>query len=156
MDSNIGYEKCICDLIHNEAVLSMEKYIQHSNISCLEHCIHVSYRSYRLCRRLGLDYVSAARGGLLHDFFLYDWHIDKPGNGLHGFSHPGTALRNATGKFSLNEMEKDIIERHMWPLTLRAPRYKETLVISLVDKYCSLVEICTRNTFGISNFLERY
>jgi uncharacterized protein len=62
----------------------MEKFIQHSDVSCLEHCMSVSYNSYLICRRLGLNYQAAARGGLLHDLFLYDWHVSKPENGLHG------------------------------------------------------------------------
>jgi len=142
-DSNnyIKYENCICDLIQNETVLSMKRFIQHSNITCLEHSIEVSYNSYLVCRGLGLDYKSAARGALLHDFYLYDWHITKSGHGLHGFTHPGTALKNANEKFSLNVIEKDIIEKHMWPLTIRLPRYKESFIVSFVDKYCSTTEI---------------
>ncbi len=139
--SYIEFKDCIYDLIQNETVHSMEKYIQHSNITCLEHSIYVSYNSYLVCRGLGFDYQSAARGALLHDFFLYDWHITKPQNGLHGFTHPGAALRNANEKFSLNKIEKDIIEKHMWPLTIRFPKYKESFIVSFVDKYCSVTEI---------------
>lgn len=130
----------------------MERFIQHRNTNCLEHSINVSYKSYLICRGLGLDYQSAARGGLLHDFFLYDWHITKPKNGLHGLTHPGTALKNADEKFSLNEIEKDIIEKHMWPLTLKLPKYEESFVVSFVDKRCTLREI----GFGSSyNFQSR-
>jgi uncharacterized protein len=94
-----------------------------------------------VCRYLGLDYCSAARGGLLHDFFLYDWHITKQQKGLHGFTHPYTALKNANRFFNLNDLEKDIIVKHMWPLTIRLPKYKETLIVVLVDKYCAIMEI---------------
>jgi uncharacterized protein len=90
---------------------------------------------------MGFDYRSAARGGLLHDFFLYDWHIGKPYRGLHGFIHPYIALENANQYFCLNELEKDVIQKHMWPLTIRLPRYKETFVVLLVDKYCATKEI---------------
>lgn len=134
------YKKCISDLINNPVVRSMEGFIQHSNISCLEHCINVSYNSYLICRRLDLNYQAAARGGLLHDFFLYDWHISKPKGGLHGFTHPFTALENANKYFNLNNVEKDIIAKHMWPLTLKMPKYKEALIVSFVDKYCALME----------------
>lgn len=143
LDSSISneYKMCISDLLQDEAVKSMEKYIQHGDVNCLEHSISVSYYSYLICRRLGLDYKSAARGGLLHDFFLYDWHITKPKNGLHGFTHPYTALDNANERFRLNKIEKDIIEKHMWPLTVSLPKYKESFIIVLVDKHCSLMEI---------------
>lgn len=139
--SYIEYEKCISDLVQNKIVCSMEQFMQHSNVTCLEHSMYVSYSSYLICRRLGLDYRSAARGGLLHDLFLYDWHITKPNKGLHGFTHPRTALENANKNFCLNEIEKDIIEKHMWPLTIRLPKYKESFIVSFADKYCALMEI---------------
>lgn len=135
------YYDCVRDLNDHEKVKSMQYFIQHGDVSCLEHSLYVSYISFRLCNKLGLDYCSAARGGLLHDFFLYDWHADKKTHkGLHGLIHPNIALENANKYFSLNSIEKDIIEKHMWPLTLRLPRHKESYVVLMVDKYCALVE----------------
>lgn len=134
------YKNCISDLAQNEIICSMDSFIQHSNITCLEHSIYVSYISYLVCRRLGLDYCSAARGGLLHDFFLYDWHITKSNKGLHGFTHPYTALENANKLFYLNDLEKDIIVKHMWPLTVKLPKYKEAFIVTFVDKYCAFME----------------
>jgi uncharacterized protein len=139
--SDNEFEDCISDLIQNEAVQSMETFKQHNETTCLEHSIAVSYRSYLLCKKIGLDYRSAARGGLLHDFFLYDWHIQKPKNRFHAFTHPETALKNADEKFLLNEKEKDIIENHMWPLTVRLPKSRESYIVSLVDKYCAMMEL---------------
>lgn len=139
--NEVEYEKCIKDLIRHDKVVSMKSFVQHGAISCLEHCIYVSYISYLVCRRLGWDYRSAARGGLLHDFFLYDWHTTKLEEGLHGFVHPAIALKNAEKHFVLNAREKDIILKHMWPLTLRLPKYKEAFVVLLVDKYCATMEV---------------
>lgn len=63
---------CIADLIGTPEVLAMDALPQHvQSISCLFHCVFVSYLSFRLCRLLHLDYEAAARGGLLHDLFLY-------------------------------------------------------------------------------------
>lgn len=144
--SDKDYLRHVEDLIKNEFVLSMKKHIQHSNVSCFQHCLSVSYKSYQVCKRLGFDYRSAARGGLLHDFFLYDWHIPKSHKGLHGFNHSYLALQNANKHFNLNETEKDIIEKHMWPMTIKLPKYKEALVVALVDKYCSSLEILKLNS----------
>lgn len=135
------YKICISTLTQNENIYSMERFIQHGNTTCLEHSIYVSYVSFLVCRHLGLDYRCAARGGLLHDFFLYDWHITKQEKGLHGFTHPYTALKNANKLFLLNDLEKDIIVKHMWPLTIRLPKYKEALIVALIDKYCAIMEI---------------
>jgi uncharacterized protein len=135
------FKGCILDLARHESIGLMENLRHHGETSCLQHSLHVSYISYRLCRRLGFDYRSAARGALLHDFFLYDWHITKPDKGLHGFTHPHTALENADTFFRLSDKEKDIIIKHMWPLTVKPPKYKEAFIVAFADKYCALIEI---------------
>jgi uncharacterized protein len=134
------YLECVADILGHEAVRSMKRYNQHGGVDCLEHCLNVSVTSFRICKRLGLDYRSAARGGLLHDFFLYDWHTENPYGGLHGFRHPRVAAMNAGKHFDLNERELDVIEKHMWPLTLPLPRYPETFVVVLVDKLFCIIE----------------
>lgn len=135
------YTECISDLLQNEITGSMNSFIQHGSVTCLDHSLSVSYYSYIVCRLLHLDYRSAARGGLLHDLFLYSWHKSKLIGGRHGFTHPYTALENASKHFVLNKKEKDIIVKHMWPLTIRLPKYREAYVVSFVDKYCALLEI---------------
>lgn len=60
--------------------------------------------------------------------------------GLHAFTHPQTALENASKLFDLNEKECDIILKHMWPVTIKLPKYKESYIITLVDKYCAIQE----------------
>ena len=57
----------IKDLINNETVQQMKNYRQHFNSSCFDHCLEVAYWSYLICKKLGLDYVSAARACMLHD-----------------------------------------------------------------------------------------
>lgn len=144
LESNSGVEPeyldCISDLICNEKVKAMKSFMQHGETDCMAHSLYVSYISYLACRRLGFDFRSAARGGLLHDFFLYDWHREKPYKGLHGFRHPGIALKNADRYFSLNKLEKEIIIRHMWPMTIIPPVHKEAYVVLMADKYCSFME----------------
>lgn len=135
------YKRCISNLKQNDSIFLMDNYKHHSNVTCLEHSIYVSYLSYLVCRRLGFDYCSVARGGLLHDFFLYDWHIDKQEKGLHGFTHPYIALKNANEMFFLNDVEKDIIVKHMWPLTIWLPKYKESFIVAFIDKYCAVMEM---------------
>ncbi|MGE5627277.1 MAG: HDIG domain-containing metalloprotein [Solirubrobacterales bacterium] len=139
--SSVDYKDVVLNILNHPEVKSMENYIQHSNISCLDHCISVSYYSYSICRVLGFDYKAAARGGLLHDFFQYDWHIPSSEHNFHGFTHPKTALNNSKKYFLLNEVEQDIISKHMWPLTIKIPKYKEAMVVCFVDKFCAIMEI---------------
>ncbi len=140
--SNIEeFDLIIEDLISNETVQKMKNYKQHYDTSCFEHCKNVAFYSYLICKKYHLDYVSVARAGMLHDLFLYDWRKRENGRvGLHAFTHPKTALQNASKLFSLNEKETDIILKHMWPVTLRFPKYAESYVITFVDKYCAIQE----------------
>lgn len=82
--------------------------------------------------------------GMLHDLFLYDWHThvkkDKSWNSYHAFMHPKIALKNATEIFNLNNIEKDVIVNHMWPVTIKLPHYKETLIVTFADKYSAIRE----------------
>ncbi len=135
------FELIISDLVNNETVKKMKNYRQHYDTSCFEHCKMVAYYSYLLCKKYNLDYRSAARAAMLHDLFLYDWRTKENGRkGLHAFTHPKTALENASKLFDLNDKECDIILKHMWPLTIKFPKYKESYIITFVDKYCALSE----------------
>ena len=144
------FVEIIKDLMTNETVQKMKDYKQHYDTSCFEHCRNVAYYSYLICRKYNLDYVSVARAGMLHDLFLYDWRQRQDGRkGLHAFTHPKTALENASKLFSLNEKECDIILKHMWPLTIKFPKYKESYVIVFADKYSAILE-------GIQYYKKKY
>lgn len=135
------YESYLKPLLEDEKIQQMAKFIQHGNTTCLDHCEAVAFYSAELAYKyhLKVDMKSLIRGAMLHDYFLYDWHDQKLGN-LHGFYHPGIALKNATKDFELTKIEKDIIKKHMFPLTLYLPGYKESVLVCLADKYCTLRE----------------
>ncbi|MEF9970313.1 MAG: HD family phosphohydrolase [Ruthenibacterium sp.] len=145
------YLLLVHDILERPQVGLMKSYVQHGTTTCLEHSINVSYLSYLYCKKHGLNTRSVARAGLLHDLFLYDWHFHKREKGelLHGFSHPRVALQNAEKVFALTPLEKNIILRHMWPLTLTPPRYKEAYVVVYYDKYCSLMETIHRSVMDL-------
>lgn len=135
------YMSIVKDIIENDLVNQMKQYRQHFTVSCFDHCLYVSYNLYLLCKKHKLDYISAARAGLVHDLFLYDWRKRQEGRkGLHAYTHPKTAYENAKKIFNLNKKEKDIILKHMWPVTLAIPRYKETFLMTYVDKYFAYSE----------------
>ena len=140
MDSE--YLACTEDIRKHPVFESMDQYIQHGTTTCRDHCIRVSYLGYKICRAIGGNWRSAARAGLLHDLFLYDWHTHARDTGkhLHGLTHPKTALANAGMYFDLNWEERNIILRHMWPLTLIPPVTRAGFAIVWADKVCSLEE----------------
>lgn len=131
----------ISDLLDQEKVQEMKHYRQHYNINCFEHCLFVSYNTYLICKKHHLDYISGARAGMLHDLFLYDWRKRENGRrGLHAYTHPKVALKHASTFLNLNDKEKDMILKHMWPVTPAFPKYKETFIITFVDKYFAVAE----------------
>ena len=143
-----SYEELAFPTLATPRVALMAGYVQHGQTTPLEHVAAVAYLSLALVRRLGLhcDERALVRGALLHDYYLYDWHDHNaaPDN-LHGFTHPRHALRNAEKDFpDLTDLERDIIAHHMFPLVPSPPRHKEALVVSLVDKICSTVEVFAR------------
>ena len=149
------YIEIVSELLKNEKVLKMKLYRQHHNISCFDHCLFVSYNTYLICKKHKLDYISAVRAGLLHDLFLYDWRKRENGRkGLHAFTHPKEALKQALTITELNDKEQDIIENHMWPVTPKFPRYKETYIITLVDKYSAVAEALIGKKIKIINVLK--
>lgn len=127
-------------LINHPTVLQMKNYRQHYDTNCYDHCIEVAYWSYLFCKNHNLDYVSIARGAILHDLFLYDWRHSKARlKGWHAFKHPQIALENALKVCNLNKKEQDIILKHMWPVTFfQFPKYKESFIITIADKLSAL------------------
>ena len=135
------FNECIEDLLNNDIVRELDNYTQHIGTSRLQHSINVAYYSFIVCRKLGLDYRSAARAGIMHDLFLYDWRNPESPRGYHVSLHPREALKNAKKVTNLNKIEADAIVKHMWPMTIVPPKYIESHIVSLADKYCAAAEV---------------
>lgn len=132
----------IADLEANGRLTLARAAIQHGSTTVFAHCVKVACVSLFLANKLHLsvDVHALLRGALLHDYFLYDWHEKDAGHRFHGFTHPATALKNAQEDFMLNAVEKNIIARHMFPLSPIPPRYREAWLVCVADKYCALLE----------------
>ena len=135
-------------LLENDQVKKLDSFIQHHCYSRLAHSLDVAYYSFVIAKLFGWDSRSMARGALLHDLYLYDREsVGKESYKGHFRSHPAVALENALKICPLNKVEEDIIKRHMWPCTITPPRYKESYLITFVDKFCAVREglIALRN-----------
>ena len=121
------------------------EFVQHGDVSVYEHVVAVAVESCRMADALArhgiaVDRPSLVRGALLHDYFLYDWHDPDPSHRLHGFRHPFFALRNAEDDFTLDERERNIIARHMFPLVPVPPTCREAWIVCGADKLVALRE----------------
>ncbi len=90
-----------------------------------------------------MDYKALAIAGLLHDFYDKPWQstFEKtPFFKKHGFVHAEQARVNAKKHFPhlVDEKIEDMIKTHMFPLNRRFPKYKESWLLTLVDKADSM------------------
>ena len=128
---------------------------QHGNVTTFAHSVRVACLAVWMADRAHLwhrvDLRSLIRAALLHDYFLYDWHDwDNGTHRWHGFTHGHAALVNALSDFKLNAIEKDSIEKHMFPLTPIPPRYIEGYLVTLADKISA-----TRETLSMGRFHKK-
>ena len=134
------YLSYVEDLLATEEVQKLSEFVQHMHSTRLDHSISVSYNSYKLAKRWNGDARATARAGLLHDLFYYDWRTTKFDEGSHAYMHPRIAVQNAEKLTELSALERDIIVKHMWGATIAPPRYKESYIVTMVDKYCAVKE----------------
>lgn len=65
--------------------------------------------------------------------------------GSHSEVHPKIALKNARQLTELTELEEDIILSHMFMTCMKSPRprFRESWIVSMMDKYCAINEFLT-------------
>ena len=130
------------DILSSPGMRRERDFMQHGRVSVYRHSLSVAVACVKLSRalRLRVDERALVRGALLHDYFLYDWHVKDPSHRWHGFTHPAKALRNAERDFTLGRVERDMIASHMFPLVPRPPRCRESLLLCVADKLCAFRE----------------
>lgn len=94
------------DILDNTEFKKLKKYLHHG-ITRYDHCVRVSYNSYKIAKKLKLNSKDVARAGLLHDFFLVNnQKIDKLERFKVLFSHPRIAVENSKKYFTITERKK--------------------------------------------------
>lgn len=143
------------DIIFSEYMKIEKECIQHGKISVYEHSFNVACLALFLVNHfhIEVDEKSLVRGALLHDYFLYDWHVKDKSHRLHGFTHAKKAFFNATRDFKLNKIEIDIVLKHMFPLNLFSiPKCRESIIVCIADKICATTEIASITYFKVEDF----
>ena len=126
------------DIINDDKYQSL-KNDYHHGLNRYLHIMHVAKISYYVCKFLKLDYISATRGALLHDYFNESDYLDKKGLEKPRI-HPFLSLNYAKRKFKLNIKEENIIISHMYPIGKIKPIYIESWLVSIVDKSVATYE----------------
>ena len=138
------FESIAQEIINSDKYQSL-KDENHHGLSRYDHSLRVAKNTYRISKRLKMDYISATRGALLHDYFTdLDYRNTK---GLKKYSmHPVIALNNAIREYELNPKEENVIVSHMYPMGKTRPNCKESWLVTGVDKYVAIYE-CVRYKF---------
>lgn len=141
------YYDIVKDILSNKEFIKRKEFMHHGKISVYEHSLKVSIFAYKISKKFKIgDYKKVAVGALLHDFYYKPWQDNKekkPFFKKHGFVHAKEALDNSRKYFSnyLDEKVEDMILRHMFPLNIKPPKYKESWIVTLADKLVSLEAI---------------
>ena len=144
------------DILLNDEV-QRRKLFKHHSGRLWDHITEVSYYSYLLAKIKGADVKVAAIAGLLHDFYPKAYKYSKALDELdheyltdvrklqlphkmHAFTHGKAAALNARRVFGklIDDKIFSCIETHMFPVTLRPPKYREGWIIQYIDKYLSI------------------
>lgn len=129
------------DIIEKDKFQSL-KDEPHHGLTRYEHVIRVAKKTYHISKTLRMDYISATRGALLHDYFNDSDYQNTKGL-KKGSMHPVIALNNARREYNLNQKEENIIVSHMFPFGNVRPNCKESWLVTGVDKGVALYE-CAR------------
>lgn len=142
-DNNKEYYEIVKKILEHSEFQKRKDFLHHENESVYEHSLKVSQLSYKIAKKIGVDYKSAALGGILHDFYTKPWQEDtekKPFLKKHGFTHAKEACDNTKIYFSdiLTPKIENIILRHMFPLNITPPKYIESWIVTISDKIVSI------------------
>ena len=148
------------DILKNDEFQKRKLFFHHKKMTVWEHSILVSFKSFCMAKKVNADQRICAIAGLLHDFYPWTWiynpDLEELDNGIyldylktkkkffkkHGFTHAKAASLNYVKYFPELENIKvtNSIERHMFPLNIIPPKYKEGVIITAVDKINSISE----------------
>lgn len=144
MVHNIG-----SDIIKSDIFKRGNQQVHHKNTTVVAHSISVAMVSVNIAthlQRMGIhvDMTSLIRAALLHDIGLigvYDgsFHCLR--------QHPRDSVKLAPMFGELNNIEKNAIRAHMFPLCFSIPKYRESWIITIADKICYFSEVSAHNHY---------
>ena len=134
------FESIVSDIVLNKDFNKLNKDMHHG-ITRYEHSMRVARHSFMACKLFKMKEINeVTRAALLHDFYS-DEELEGIKSNKKLKKHPEKALNNSLKYFELNDMQKDVISKHMFPVTLSLPKYKESYLVSLIDKVVGAYEM---------------
>ncbi len=134
------FDAIIKDITNNNDFRELDKEFHHG-ISRYGHSYRVAKGVFLFTKFLGFSTCSdATRAAFLHDFY-FNYQLEGKSNKNKFIDHPSLALLNANKYYQLNDMQKNMIESHMFPTCRVLPKYKESICLTVVDKLVAIYEM---------------
>lgn len=139
LEKNQKFYEIVEDILNKKEFKELEQELHHG-ISRYRHSLRVAKSTYYLAEKLHWNCEAVTRAALLHDFFL-DEQLSNCNVAQSWCRHPIIALENAKKYFLVDERQENIIVSHMFPSCKIIPKYKESWLVSFVDKGVSAYEM---------------
>ena len=141
------------DILYSPGMQLEKDFLQHGRVSVFAHSIAVACACLLIAR-------------LLHRYLKIRLNERAPGPGRSfarlPFSTTGMCRTKATGSTAFStpagpcatppailpweRFERDMIAKHMFPLNLRPPVFRESIILCIADKLCAADETLTRQS----------
>ena len=140
MTKNKEFDLLVKDITDNKEFAKLDTELHHG-ITRYQHSMRVAKYTYKISKFLHMkSSKDTTRAALLHDFYL-NKDLEGQSSPRRLQTHPKAALNNSLKYYELTEVQQDIIKTHMFPCNLDIPKYKESWLVSMVDKLVSTYEM---------------
>ena len=142
-EEKLRLEEIYQKFLHDERMMALEKIPMHRGSNVYLHTFKVIKRAFKIAQRTWkkIDPEVLLYSCLFHDYYLYDWRVEKEKLKGHGKNHPYISSRNAKEEFGINETVQRNIETHMWPLNFtHPPKTNEARLLCDADKQIAIKE----------------
>lgn len=134
------FNDIVGDILINNKFKELDKELHHG-ITRYAHSLRVAKMTYRFTKLFKMNnWQETTRAALLHDFYT-DSDFENHGSKKKMHDHPQLAAINAKKYYELTPLAENIIKSHMFPLKGDLPKYKESLVVSSMDKAVASYEL---------------
>ena len=133
------FDSIVEDIINNNNFRELDNELHHG-ITRYGHSLRVAKGVYNITKKLHFHYKEATRAALLHDFY-FNYQLEGKTTKECFKEHPELAYLNASKYFEISDLQKNMIESHMFPSCKVIPKYKESICLTIVDKVVALYEM---------------
>ena len=146
--NSIPYE-LVEDIVRSDRFLRAKTLGHHGKVSLADHSRRTAMYGRNICRSLEkrgipVSEKDVVRACLLHDIGMTDLEVFDKVSWKKAYLHPTRGAAIAREEYRAGRIQCDAIRKHMWPICIIPPLYKESWVVLAADKWCSFHEFLER------------